>query len=208
VSDLVPPDIVGYAEEHTTPAPALLEELEAETRAHTRAPGMLSGRLLQLLVRTSGARRVVEIGTFTGYATLMMAAGLPDGGEIVTCELEAEHAAIASRYFARSPDREKIRLRRGPALETLRPMPAGSVDFVFIDADKERSLDYYEESLRLLRPGGLIAVDNALWSGRVLAPEDDEDRALARVNERAAHDPRVEAVLLTVRDGILLVRKK
>ena len=170
--------------------------------------GRVEARLLQLLVRLVGARRVIEVGTFTGYATLMMAAGLPPEGELVTCEIEPRHAAIAERFFARSPDGRKIRVAPGPALATLRALPAGSVDLLFIDADKERYPAYYEEGLRLVRPGGLIAIDNALWSGRVLAPADEEDRAIAAVNDRAARDERVEAVLLTVRDGVLLVRKK
>ncbi|HEY3353267.1 MAG TPA: class I SAM-dependent methyltransferase [Polyangia bacterium] len=212
MSAVVHPDLAAYAAAHTTPPGPLLDELERETRVAMNGADMLTGhveaRLLQLLVRLCGARRVVEVGTFTGYASLMMAAGLPDGGELVTCEIEPAHAAVAERFFARSPVGRRIRLARGPALATLRALPAGSVDLVFIDADKEGYPAYYEESLRLLRPGGLIAVDNALWSGRVLAPEDDEDRAIAAVNDRAARDERVEAVLLTVRDGVLLVRKK
>jgi caffeoyl-CoA O-methyltransferase len=209
---LVAEAVERYVRGQASPPPALLDELERETRERTAAPEMLSGpvegRLLQLLVRLLGARRVIEIGTFTGYATLMMAEALPADGQILTCEVSPEHAAIAERYFARSPHGRKVRLALAPALETLAALPDGSVDLVFVDADKERYPAYYEESLRLLRRDGLMAIDNALWGGEVLDPTDADGRAIAQLNERVRTDERVEKVLLTVRDGVYLVRKR
>jgi caffeoyl-CoA O-methyltransferase len=204
--------IEEYAQEHTSPAGELLEKLEKETYEKMENPQMLTGkvegRLLQMLVRISGAKRVVEIGTFTGYSALMMAAGLPENGEIVTCEISRECAQIARRYFKKSAYGRKIRLHLGSALDTLSRLPDRSADLVFIDADKPSYALYYEESIRILRKGGLIAVDNVLWSGSVLKPDDNDSRAIASLNERVKGDRRVEKVMLTVRDGIYLIRKK
>jgi caffeoyl-CoA O-methyltransferase len=204
-----------YTHEHTSPVPPLLEELERETRERVPNSQMLTGRvegtLLQMLVRISGARRVVDIGTYTGYSALMMAGGLPEGGELITCEVSEAHADIARRYFKRSPHGGKIRLALGPALATLSGLRDESVDFVFIDADKASYPAYYDESMRILRRGGLIAVDNVLWSGRVLAPTgedaDQDTRAIIAFNDRVRADERVEKVMLTVRDGVYLIRK-
>ncbi len=208
----LPEELARYIEDHTGPVPPLLEELERETREKTRNPGMLTGKVegtfLRMLVRVSGARKVVEIGTFTGYGALMMAEGLPADGELITCDVSEEHASIARRYFDRSPHGKKIRLVLGPAAETLRKIPDGSVDFVFVDADKESYPAYYEESVRILRTGGLIAADNVLWSGRVLSPEDEDARAIAFFNSRVQGDDRVEKVMLPVRDGVYLIRKR
>lgn len=213
---LFPKDIKLYTHEHTSPVPPLLEELERETRERVPNSQMLTGRvegtLLQMLVRISGARRVVDIGTYTGYSALMMAGGLPEDGELITCEVSEAHADIARRYFKRSPDGKKIRLAFGPALQTLSGLQGESVDFVFIDADKASYPAYYDESMRILRRGGLIAVDNVLWSGRVLASSDeaaDQDtRAIIAFNEKVRGDGRVEKVMLTVRDGVYLIRKR
>ncbi|HZD55043.1 MAG TPA: class I SAM-dependent methyltransferase, partial [Candidatus Aquicultoraceae bacterium] len=208
----LPEALKKYVEEHAETVPPLLEELERETRERTANPGMLTGRVegtfLRLLVRILGARRVVDIGTFTGYSALMMAESLPADGEVVTCEILEEHASIARKYFARSPHGRKIRLALGPAADTLRGLPDESAEFAFIDADKKSYLLYYEESLRILRPGGVVAADNALWSGRVLSPEDGDSRAIREFNRRVREDGRVEKVLLSVRDGVYLVRKR
>ena len=212
VEMFLPEDLRRYVEEHVGPVPPLLEELERETRKRTASPGMLTGKVegafLRMLVRISGARMVLEIGTFTGYSALMMAEGLPADGELVTCEVSEEHAALAQRYFDRSPYGRKIRLAIGPAADTLRGIPDGSVDFVFIDADKERYPHYYEESLRVLRSGGLIAADNVIWYGRVLSPEDESSRAIVRFNRTVMGDDGVEKVMLPVRDGVYLIRKR
>jgi caffeoyl-CoA O-methyltransferase len=211
MSTMIDPAIEAYAAEHASPLPALLDELASVTRERTTAPqmmvGKVEGNLLRLLVRLTGARRVLEIGTFTGYSALCMASALPDDGKLVTCEIADAHADIAEEFFARSPDGAKIELRRGRAMETLRTFPDESFDLVFIDADKESYEAYYEEAIRLLRQGGLMVADNTLWSGRVLQPESEEDHAIVAFNKRVMGDPRVEQVLLTVRDGIMLARK-
>jgi caffeoyl-CoA O-methyltransferase len=212
VARLVPPELERWAERYTTAPSAALRRVADDTRANTSSPGMMvgpvEGALLAMLVRLSGARSVVEVGTFTGYSALAMAEALPDDGELLSCELDPANVATARAHFAASPHGDRIRVAPGPALDTLRALPERSVDLVFVDADKEGYPDYYEEALRLLVQGGLLVVDNVLWSGRVLAPRDDEARAIVAMSERVRHDARVEHVLLTVRDGVLLVRKK
>ncbi|MBI3180650.1 MAG: class I SAM-dependent methyltransferase [Myxococcales bacterium] len=208
---LVPDEVEAYAAEHSERPSALLEELREETYAKMRDPqmqvGAVEGALLRLLVRLSRARRVLELGTFTGYSALMMAEGLPEDGELITCDLDERALEMARRYFARSPHGKKIRVRPGPALQTL-PALEGPFDFAFVDADKESYPRYYDAILPLLSRGGLLAFDNALWSGRVLHPVGEEDRAIAALNEKVAGDARVEKVLLTVRDGVLLAYKR
>jgi caffeoyl-CoA O-methyltransferase len=211
---LVPEEVEEYARRQTNPVPSLLEELREVTYARTAQPqmqvGPLEGWFLHLLVRLSGARRGLELGMFTGYSALMMAAALPEDGELVTCDVDPEAEAIARSFFARSPHGRKIRIRMGPALETLRTL-AGPLDFAFLDADKTSYIDYYEAVLPLLRRGGWIAADNTLWSGAVLEPaaEQDEDtRALVAFSRHVAADERTVQVLLTVRDGITLIWKK
>jgi caffeoyl-CoA O-methyltransferase len=205
----LPEELARYVEENVGPVSPLLEELERETRENTDRPGMLTGRmegaLLRMLVRVLEARKVVEIGTFTGYSALMMAEGLPPNGELVTCEVSEEYASIARRYFRKSPHGSKIRLALAPALDTLRGIPGGSVDFVFIDADKELYIRYYEESLRILRSGGVIVADNVLWYGQVLSPQDEQTRAIVEFNRQVKADGRVEKVMLPVRDGVYLI---
>jgi caffeoyl-CoA O-methyltransferase len=213
VADLVKPEIEAYAAAHTTPEPALLAELAAETRQeqeqHGMMVGLLEGRFLQTLVWASGARRVLEIGTFTGYSALSMAAGLPPGGTIVTCELDPARAATARRWFDASPYGDRIEIKVGPALDSLTALD-GSFELVFIDADKEGYRAYYEAVLPKLADRGLIAVDNVLWSGRVLDPDDTtaDTVALREFNDFLAADPRVVCVMATVRDGVTLVRRR
>lgn len=214
--DIIDKGVEDYAFEHTAGEPELLRQLSDETYARMESPGMLTGRLegrlLKLLALLSGARRVLEIGTFTGYSALCMAEGLPEDGHVITCEIEPLHAEFARRYFAGSPHGGKIEIRLGPALETLKALaadgPAAIFDMAFIDADKGRYPEYYERTMDLIRPGGLILVDNTLWSGRVLEPKDADSLAIDALNSRIARDTRVENVLLTVRDGVQLVRKK
>jgi len=210
--ELIPKEIEKYVAEHTSPVSSLLDELERETYETTLIPQMLSGkvedRLLQMLIRISGAKRVVEIGTFTGYSSLMMAEALPEDGKLITLEICKKYAEIAMRYFKRSPYADRIKLIFGPALNSLKQIPDESMDFVFIDADKKSYTLYYKESLRILRKGGLIAVDNTLWSGRVLSPQDADNKAIALFNEIVKKDETVEKVMLTIRDGLFLIRKK
>jgi caffeoyl-CoA O-methyltransferase len=211
LSFLVDERLEEYAERHTTPPDPLLAELAEETKATMASPQMLTGpiegRFLELLVAGTGAKRVLEIGTFTGYSALSMAAALPPDGRIDTLDIEPRHAEVAQRYFDRSPHGSKITLHLGPALETIGALE-GDFDLVFIDADKDNYDAYYEAVLPRLSERGLIAIDNTLWSGRVLSPEDDSTRAIAALNDKLAADERVVVVQLTVRDGVTLVRRR
>jgi caffeoyl-CoA O-methyltransferase len=211
VSFIVSEDIEDYAAAHTTPPEALLAELAEETRATLQSPQMLTGtiegRVLELLVHGLQARRVLELGTYSGYSSLSMAAGLPPDGRIDTCEVEEEHAEVARRYIARSPYADRITVHLGPALDTIARLE-GDFDFVFIDADKVNYLNYYEAVLPRLSPKGLIAADNTLWSGRVIdeTDESEDTRAIKEFNEHVLRDSRVTSVMLTVRDGVTLIR--
>lgn len=210
---IVPPAIEAYAARHSSPESPLLRELADYTRAHRAdaqmLTGALEGALLKLLVTLCGARSVLEIGLFTGYSALTMAEALPAGGRLVSLDVDPGNAAIARDFIARSPHRDKIEIRLGPALDTLRAwQPPPVLDFVFLDADKENYAEYYDIVLPWLRPGALLVADNTLWSGRVLAPQKDSDRAIVAFNDKVARDPRVNAVLLTVRDGVTVIRKK
>jgi caffeoyl-CoA O-methyltransferase len=209
---IVRPEIEAFAEAHTTPPEELLVELAEETRATLPLPEMLTGpvegRFLELLVFASGARRVLEIGTYSGYSALSMARALPPGGHIDTCEIEERHAAVARRYIARSPYADRITVHVGPAADTIARLD-GPFDLVFVDADKTGYDGYYEAVLPKLAPRGLIVFDNMLRNGRVVdAPDDGEStRAIVDLNRKLRGDPRVACVLLTVRDGVTLVRR-
>ena len=211
MSFLVDEQLEEYAERHSTPPDPLLAELAEETKATMASPQMLTGpvegRFLELLVAASGARRVLEIGTFTGFASLSMARALPPDGRIDTLDIEPRHAEVAQRYFDRSPDGDKITLHLGPALETIDGLE-GEFDLVFIDADKENYDAYFEAVLPRLSERGLIAIDNTLWSGRVLDPPDETTRLIAALNDKLAADERVVVALLTVRDGVTLIRRR
>ena len=214
MSGLVPEDIERYVDRHTTGEPEHLAAVAAETRERTRAPQMLSGhvegRLLETLVFTTKARRVLEFGTFTGYSALAMAAALPPGGTVTTLEMSEEHAEIARRHISASPYADRIDLRLGPALDSVRELD-GEFDLVFIDADKPSYGLYYEAALERLSERGLIVVDNTLWSGRVVDDRDpdpdDSTLAIRRFNDMVARDERVVVVMLTVRDGVTLIRR-
>jgi caffeoyl-CoA O-methyltransferase len=211
VAELVRPDVDAYAAAHTTGFGPDLDALHERAATELPYPSMLSGpvvgRFLETLVHALRPRLVVEIGTYAGYSALAMAGALPPDGRIVTCEIDDDHADFAQRAFDASPLRDRIELRRGPALDTLAALE-GPFDLVFIDADKTGYPDYYEAALAKLAPGGLIVADNTLRAGRVLAPEDDGDRTLAALNERWAADERVVATQLTVRDGLTLIRRR
>ncbi len=209
--DVVAKDAEEYAAYHTTPMSPLLEEVEHFTLTETGYPSMLTGRIegrfLQLLAQLSGARRVVEIGTFTGYSALAVAEVLPEGGQILTIEHNPDYASIARSFFDRSPSGRKITIRIGEALDILKTLPDATADLVFIDADKHNYIAYYEESLRILRNGGLIVADNTLWYGKVFDPKDKDSRAMAEFNDMVKTDDRVEKLFLTIRDGIYVIRK-
>jgi caffeoyl-CoA O-methyltransferase len=210
---IVPDDIDAYAEAHTTAPDPLLAELAQETRSTMSSPQMLTGvvegRFLEQLVFALQAKRVLELGTFTGYSSLSMAAGLAEGGHVDTCEVSEEHAEVARRYHAQSPLGDRITIHMGPALETIERL-GGEWDFVFVDADKENYGNYYDALVPRLRPTGLMAIDNTLWSGRVIDDEDDSPatETIRELNDRIAADDRVVAVQLSVRDGVTLVRRR
>jgi caffeoyl-CoA O-methyltransferase len=209
--DSVAKEAEEYALDHTTPMSPLLEEVAHFTLTKTPYPSMLTGRVegrfLQMIVQLSGARHIVDIGTFTGYSALAMAEVMPDDGEILTIEKNEEHARIARAFFDRSPHASRIILRTGEALEILKTLPAAKTDLVFIDADKRNYVAYYRESMRIVRSGGLILADNVLWYGRVFDPKDDDSRAVADFNDLVKNDNRTEKLFLTIRDGIYVVRK-
>lgn len=210
--DIVAKEAEEYASDHTTPMSALLEEIERFTLTRMPYPSMLTGRVegrfLQLMAQLSNARRIVDIGTFTGYSALSMAEVLPQDGEILTIERDPSYAKIAQDFFERSSSGYKIKLRLGEALEVLKSLPDGNTDLVFIDADKQNYSAYYREAMRILRNGGLILADNALWYGRIFDPKDDESRAMADFNEMVKADDRAEKLFLTIRDGIYVIRKR
>jgi caffeoyl-CoA O-methyltransferase len=212
MSFIVPEEIEQYAEAHTSAPTELLRRLAEETKSALERPSMLTGtiegRLLELLVFAIGARRVLELGTYSGYSAISMAAALPPGGHIDTCEVEETHAAVAKRYIEEAGYTDRITIHLGPALETIARLE-GDFDFVFIDADKVNYMAYYEALLPRLADGALMAIDNTLWSGRVLEAEQDEStKAIVELNDHIAADDRVIAVQLTVRDGVTLVRQR
>jgi caffeoyl-CoA O-methyltransferase len=213
VSYIVSEELERYAQEHSTPDAELFRRLEEETRATQTLPqmmvGPLEGQLLGWLVWLSGARTVLEIGTFTGYSSISMALNLPDDGRIISLDVNEETTAIARRYAEEAGVVDRIDYRVGSALDALAELD-GPFDLVFIDADKENYANYYEALLPRLAPTALMAIDNTLWSGRVLDPADDSapTRAIRELNDRIAADDRVVAVQLTVRDGVTLVRRR
>ena len=213
MSFIVEPRVEEYAEAHSTPNGELFERLAAETREKTTVPqmmvGLLEGAFLAFLIRSLGARRVLELGTFTGYSSISMALALPPGGRVITCDTDKETTAIASRYAEEAGVADRIDFRLGPALETIAGLD-GPFEFVFIDADKENYVNYYEATLPLLADNGLMVVDNTLWSGVVADPDNQDETTIAirALNDRVLEDPRVENVLLTVRDGMNLVRRR
>jgi caffeoyl-CoA O-methyltransferase len=208
---IVDPEIEQYAEAHTSPPTELLAALAAETNSTMTSPQMLTGptqgRLLELLVHAAGARRVLEIGTFTGYSALSMAAGLAPDGHIDTCELDPSRVEVARRYIAQSPYAGRITVHAGPALESIATL-TGEFDFVFIDADKPNYENYIEAVLPRLSERGLIAVDNTLWDGEVVDPRNETARVIATLNDKLATDSRLVVVQLTVRDGLTLIRRR
>ena len=200
-----------YAALHSGPIPSIYDALRSETLSATECPqmqvGVLVGRFLMLMAKLTGARKAVEVGTFTGYSSLCIAEGMSEGGELITCDINTETTAIAQRFWAQVPWGERISLRLGPAIETLNAIE-GPLDLVFIDADKVNYSNYWEALVPKVRRGGLLIVDNVLWSGSVLDPQDDDARAIAALNQRVVDDERVDHVLVTLRDGLMLAMKR
>ncbi len=217
MADIVDPRIEEYAAARSSPEPSFFAELADDTRASTSAPSMmvgtLEGRFLSFLVAMLQPQAVLEIGTFTGYSALSMAESLPPGARLVTCDISEDHVAIARRHIGASPYADRIEIKVGPALDTLRTL-TGPFDLVFIDADKPAYLDYYEAVLPMLSERGVIAVDNVLWSGRVVegvegvVADDANTEVLRRFNDHVVADDRVVCVMLPLRDGVTLIRHK
>lgn len=202
--------IQHYAYAHTQPESELLRALIQDTIQNTDCPHMLSdrlvGRFLKILVSLMGAERVLEIGMFTGYASLSMAEGLSEEGRLITCEINHQSKHIAEKYFSMSPHGKKIEIKMGKALETIKNLTE-TFDLVFVDADKENYFAYFEAVIPLLRIGGVMVFDNCLWSGKVLNPTDPSSISIAKTNDAILQDTRLENVILTVRDGLNVVRK-
>ena len=210
--DIVSPEINDYVLAHSEAADDVLRELAEETHRDLggRAGMQIShdeGELLTMLARLGGVRFAVEVGTFTGYSSICIARGLAEGGRLLCCDVSEEWTSIARRYWSRAGVDDRIELRIAPALETLRALPTEpAIDLAFIDADKTGYASYVEEILPRTRPGGLVVLDNMLRDGRVLDPQNDDDRAIADLNDALLADERVDVVLLPVRDGVTLAR--
>ena len=211
MKSLVLPDIEAYAEAHSLPESEVCRRLREETYRNMDCPqmvvGPLEGAFLKVMALSVGARRVLEIGTFTGYSALCMAECLPDDGMVITCDIDPESTDMARRYWAQSPHGTKIHLRLGPALETMATV-SGRFDLIFIDADKANYVNYFRQALELISDNGVILIDNVLWNGDVLThPAPDTNTAAIQELNRVVHaEPRVSAALLTIRDGIFLIK--
>jgi caffeoyl-CoA O-methyltransferase len=208
-------DLHKYLLDHGHNGDPLLAELAAETAKLGRIAGMQiaaeQGALMAILVKVSGARNAIEIGTFTGYSAICVARALPPDGHLLCCDVSGEWTAIARRYWERAGLTGKITLKLAPAIETLTALPSGTTfDFTFIDADKVNYRNYYEECLKRTRPNGLLAIDNVLWGGSVIDSRDqsEDTKAIRGLNDLIAHDQRVDAVMIPVSDGLTIVRKK
>jgi len=210
---LIGPALEDYVAAHTTRESDLFARLRAETQQNLSMPqmqvGPVEGAFLRLIVGLARPQTILEIGTFSGYSALAMAGALPEGGELITCDIDPIATAVARRYFAESGLDHRINLRIGPALDTIAELAAQGrrIDLVFIDADKTNYSNYWDAVLPLLPVGGLVIADNTLWSGKVVDPQDPSDHAIVAFNARVAADRRVEHVLLSVRDGVMLARK-
>jgi caffeoyl-CoA O-methyltransferase len=213
MQELVRADVEAYAQAHSIPESewcrALREETMRTMRFAEMMVGPVEGAVLKMMVQLVQASRVLEIGMFTGYSALCFAEALPEDGTVITCEIDEESAAIARKYFALSPFGRKIHVEMGPALETMQGL-AGPFEVIFIDADKQNYLHYYRRAMELLAPDGVILIDNVLWGGDVIhePPPDERTAAIQQLNRTVASDPSVTAVMLTVRDGLFVVRPK
>lgn len=207
---LVVPEIEAYAEAHSAQESDICRAVREETERTMELPqmvvGPLEGAFLKVMVQLVGARRVLEIGTFTGYSALCMAEALPRDGQLTTCEIDPNAAAVARKYFAQSPAGHMINLKEGPALETLRDL-RGQFDLIFIDADKVNYLNYYRRAREVVSVKGVILIDNVLWGGEVLTrrPTDDSTTAIQELNRVVASDQEMTAVMVPIRDGVLIV---
>ncbi len=208
---MVLPEVEAYAEAHSLAESDICRRLREETYRTMEIPqmvvGPLEGAFLKVMAMTVGAKRILEIGTFTGYSALCFAESLPEDGEVMTCDIDPESTIFAKKFWAESPHGSKIQLRLAPALETLAEV-TGPFDLIFIDADKANYVKYFQRALDLIAPTGVILIDNVLWSGEVLnmPPPDTQTAAIQELNRLVHAEPRVSAVLLTIRDGVLFIK--
>lgn len=213
MKSLVAPEIEAYAEAHSFPESEVCKELREETYRCMELPqmvvGPLEGAFLKLMAQLVNAKRVLEIGTFTGYSALCFAEVMPGDGRVITCDIDLDSTALAKKYFDRSPFGKKIEIKLAPALETLNELE-GPFDLIFIDADKLNYVNYFRRGLDLISKAGVMLIDNVLWNGDVVfhPPPDESTAAIQELNRVVAADPRVSAVLVTIRDGILVVKPK
>jgi len=212
MKNLVAPEIEAYAEAHSVPESDVCRRLREETFRSIELPqmvvGPLEGAFLKLMAQLVGAKRVLEIGTFTGYSALCFAEALPDDGTVITCDIDSESTEFAKQYWVQSPVGKKIEARLGSALETMDQLK-GPFDVIFIDADKINYVNYYQRGLELLASNGVMLIDNVLWNGDVIIhpPLDDSTAAIQELNRVVAADDRVSSVLVTIRDGVLVIRR-
>ncbi len=212
MKNLVALEVEAYAGAHSWPESDVCRRLREETFRSIECPqmvvGPLEGAFLKMMAQLVGAKRVLEIGTFTGYSALCFAEALPADGHVVTCDIDPETIDFARKYWAQSPVGEKIEVLLGPALETLSQLNA-PFDVIFIDADKINYVEYYHRGLDLLAPKGVMLIDNVLWNGDVILhpPPDDSTAAIQELNRVVSQDSRVSSVLVTIRDGVLVVRR-
>ena len=205
----LPEEIEKYVEEHSAQQDYIAKGLREETYSKTQSPQMMSGHIvgnfLGFLIRITGAKKVLEIGTFTGYSALMMAASLPEDGKLITCDRDRKSTKIAKKFWVKSGYDKKIELKIGPALETISKLK-GKFDFVFIDADKENYENYLNAILPMLSEKGLVVVDNVLWSGKVLNPNDAQSQGMDKFNKRVQSDNNLWNIMLSIRDGLMLIK--
>ena len=210
---LVLPDIDAYAEAHSMTESEVCRRLREETYRTMKYPqmvvGALEGAFLKVMTMSVGARRVLEIGTFTGYSALCFAESLPADGQVLTCDIDPESTAMAKRFWTQSPHGSKIQLRLAPALETMNQL-SGLYDLIFIDADKVNYVNYFRRALDLISNQGVILIDNVLWGGDVVKspPPDTNTETIQELNRLVHAEPRVSAVLVTIRDGIFVIKPR
>ena len=211
IAELKPESLLEYCKTQSAEDSPLIKKLEKFTWEHEKIPQMISGvmvgNLLQSIIFMLGAKRIVEVGMFTGYSALKMAEALSENGEVHTCEIMEKHVTTALSFFEKSTHGKKVSIHKGPAIKSLEQMKGNSFDMGFIDADKTNYLEYYKRCLTLLKPGGVLILDNMLWGGEVLNPKDDDALALRKTAEFIQEDERVFNTLLPIRDGLMLCIK-
>ena len=210
--NFISPEIEAYCSELSLKDSELLSELIQFTKNTQPAPQMICGQtiggILQFLIQISDAKNILEIGTFTGYSALKMAEVLPEDGKIKTCELFENHIKTANGWFAKSKFSTKIELLEGNALDSIEDVKIGSLDLLFVDADKVSYPEYFKKGIKLLKPGGIGVFDNMLWGGTVINPNDDDSKAIDKTNKLIANSEKVKQILLPLRDGVMLFIKK